>query len=114
MPAEPVFHIARRAEWEAQAPADYVPAAFATEGFIHLSFRSQVLRSANKHFAHERDLLLLELDPTQFPQPFVAENTSGGTDVYPHLYCHLPRVAVLRQWALSSNADGSFALPADF
>lgn len=94
--AETIFHITTRAEWEAAVPAgEYLPAAFAAEGFIHCSYGRQVEATARRHFAGRTGLVVLEIDRAAVPSPIVDENLSGGAELFPHIYGPLPAGAVV-------------------
>lgn len=94
--AEPLFHITSRDEWEAaQAAGEYLPTAFAVEGFIHCSYERQVEATGRRHFAGRTGLVLLEIDRSAVPSRIVDENLSGGADLFPHIYGPLPVAAVV-------------------
>lgn len=112
MGGERLFHITGRDEWAAaQAAGEYLPAAFAREGFIHCSYERQVEKSARKHFAGRTDLVLLEIDRTAVPSRIVDENLSGGSDLFPHIYGPLPVSAVHTVFDYPPGPDGTFPLP---
>ena len=92
---ESIHHIALRAEWEAgkKDPRGYAPAGFASEGFIHCSFATQVSESLRKHFRGKKDLCLLTIDPERLRCPLVVEGTSADR-LFPHIYGRLDEAAV--------------------
>jgi uncharacterized protein (DUF952 family) len=107
-----LFHIATRAEVEgATRIGEYVPDAFAREGFIHCSYREQVSAVANRLFAGRRDLVVLEIDPRKLSCPIVDENLEGGPELYPHIYGPLPMTAVVAIHPLTSDEHGRFVMP---
>jgi uncharacterized protein (DUF952 family) len=55
------------------------------DGFIHLSTGAQVRETAAKHFAGERDLLLVAIDAERLGDGLKWEPSRGG-DLFPHLY----------------------------
>lgn len=89
----------------------YQPSQFATEGFIHCSYLSQLLPVANRFFRGQNNLVVLVIDTTQIKSKIVEENLEGGGELYPHIYSLLPIDAVREIIKFSSNTDGSFALP---
>ena len=108
-----VFHITTQAEADAAAVSGtYTPAAFAREGFIHCSYRSQVLATADRLFRGRRDLVLLQIDRNALSCPVVDENLEGGRELYPHVYGALPMTAVSAVYPFPCGDDGRFALPA--
>jgi uncharacterized protein (DUF952 family) len=75
------------------------------DGFIHFSSAAQVEETATRHFAGQRDLLLVAVDATRLGQELKWERSRGGDD-FPHLYGALPRKAVVRVDPLPMDADG--------
>jgi uncharacterized protein (DUF952 family) len=89
-----LFHIATLAEWDA-AGADYAPAAFAREGFVHCSYGSQVAATLARHYAGRDDLVLLEIDPARLGAPVVVEPSPTSGERFPHIYGRIDRGAVV-------------------
>lgn len=92
-----LFHIATRDEFEGAraSGADYRPAAFAREGFIHCSYAHQLEATAARHFAGRTGLVLLEINRDALTCVVVDENLSGATELFPHVYGPLPLNAVV-------------------
>ena len=65
------------------------------DGFIHLSTAAQVPETAAKHFAGQRDLLLLHVDAARLGAALKWERSRGGA-LFPHLYGALAISAVTR------------------
>lgn len=82
-----LFHLLPAHSWRAHLaggePA-YQPPSLAREGFVHLSFAEQLEGSLQLHFAGERELVLLELDPVRAAPALVLEPARGGA-LFPHL-----------------------------
>ncbi len=64
-------------------------------GFIHLSTRAQLAETLRRHFAGQRDLVLIEVDPVDLGAALRWEPSRGG-DLFPHLYGTL-RVSYARR-----------------
>ena len=97
MSAGRIYRIACRADWEAAlASGQFASPDLAAEGFIHFSERHQLPRTAARHYRGQSDLFLLEVDESLVGAPVKRENTSGGTELFPHVYGRVPRAAVLR------------------
>jgi uncharacterized protein (DUF952 family) len=105
-----LLHIAVRDEWEA-AGADYAPAAFAHEGFVHCSFAEQVVATAARYYAGRTDVVLLEIDELRLTARLVVEPSPSTGDLYPHVYGAINRSAVVAVHEFRPAADGTFALP---
>jgi uncharacterized protein (DUF952 family) len=108
-----IYRIASRADWAAAQSAG----AFAgtvhdlRDGFIHFSTARQVAETAVKHYAGQRDLLLLYVDTDALMAPLKWEVSRGG-DLFPHLYGALPITAVRRVEDLPLGSDGHHVFPA--
>ena len=86
-----IYKICPRVEWEA-ALADGVYRGSAVDrrdGFIHFSTAAQVDQTRNMHFAGQRDLLLIAVDPAALGVALRFEASRGG-GIFPHLYGDLP------------------------
>jgi uncharacterized protein (DUF952 family) len=113
MNTDPIYHITTRSAWRsARSSMLFHPASLESEGFIHCSTLAQVCATAGRHYAGQSGLVLLEIDPTVSGMKIQWENTSGGEELFPHLYGPLPMRAVLRVYDLAPQLDGTFTLPA--
>src|ERR1044072_2317284 len=107
-----IFHITKRAEWErAKEEGVHRAPSLTTEGFIHCSTSDQVIRTANRLFAGEVGLVLLEIDTGLVKPEIRYENLEGGEEKFPHIYGPLDVKSVLRVLKFQAGADGSFAMP---
>jgi uncharacterized protein (DUF952 family) len=98
----PIFHLATVTEWQRSLAAGttYVPAAFATEGFIHCSYRAQLPGVIDRHYRGRTDLVLLEIDPARLvaavgDAALVEEPSPVTGERFPHVYAPLPHLAVV-------------------
>jgi uncharacterized protein (DUF952 family) len=89
-----LFHIAEAAVWEA-AGDEYVPAAYAAEGFIHLSRGDQVDGVGGRYYAGAPGLVLLEIRYEAVAERLRWEASPATGEDFPHLYGPLPRTAVI-------------------
>ena len=107
--AQRLYHItsAREAE-EAEQEGVYLPAAFDRDGFIHCSYRHQVIATADRIFRGRRDLVLLEIDKEKLDCRVVEENLEGGKELFPHIYGPLKMRAVIGIHKLRCNSEGTF------
>jgi uncharacterized protein (DUF952 family) len=105
-----LFHIAKIQAWEdAKQLQFYRGDTLDSEGFIHCSTLSQVVRTANKFFVGQKGLLLLWIDPEKVQAEVKYE--SADRDLYPHIYGPLNVDAVLKAIAFEAGTDGKFELP---
>jgi uncharacterized protein (DUF952 family) len=88
-----IYKIVTAAEWRAAEAAGVFEgsAVDRRDGFIHFSTAGQVADTAARHFAGQRDLLLVAVDASQLD---VRWEPSRGGQLFPHLYGPLPLAAV--------------------
>jgi uncharacterized protein (DUF952 family) len=82
------------------------------DGFIHFSTAGQVAETAAKHFAGQRDLVLIAVDADALGAQLKWESSRGGA-LFPHLYAVLPVTAALRVAPLPLDGAGQHVFPAD-
>lgn len=92
-----IYKVATRAQWQAAettgtftgAPVDL------RDGYIHFSTAEQLPETLAKHFAGQRDLLLIEVEAEPLGDALRWEVSRGGAR-FPHLYAPLPVSAAVR------------------
>jgi len=85
-------------------------AADARDGFIHLSSADQLEGTLAKHFAGQKDLVLLALDSECLGERLQWEPSRGGA-LFPHLYGPLELDALQWEEPLQLGDDGRHHLP---
>lgn len=80
------------------------------DGFIHFSSAEQVRDTAAKHFAGQKDLLLIAIDEAPLGAALKWEPSRGGA-LFPHLYDDLDFRAVTKVEPLPLGADGRHRFP---
>jgi len=80
------------------------------DGFIHFSTAAQAAETAAKHFAGQRELLLVHVDTTALGEALKWEPSRGGA-LFPHLYGDLDLKAVRKVDPLPLGADGRHQFP---
>jgi histidine triad (HIT) family protein len=112
MKAPFILHIAKKSDWEkAQAQGEYKASSLSSEGFIHFSYPSQAVESANRHFRGEKDVVLLRVDESKLKSQLKVEPSRGGQE-FPHLYGPLNTDAVIEAIPFQEFGNEGFALPA--
>ena len=81
-----------------------------SDGYIHFSTAIQAKETAARHFAGQKDLLLVAVDGDALGDGLVYETSRGG-DLFPHLYGTLPLSAVLWEKPLPLGEDGAHQFP---
>ncbi|HEY3816287.1 MAG TPA: DUF952 domain-containing protein [Polyangiaceae bacterium] len=91
-----VYKVCSASEWrDAVAGGAYRGSAVdVRDGFIHLSTGVQLAETLRRHFAGQRDLVLVEVDARDLGDDLRWEPSRDG-DLFPHLYGVLP-VALAR------------------
>jgi len=107
-----IYHLARRHAWDhAQISGIYegTPEDRA-DGFMHFSTAHQVVVSAAKHRAGEKDLLLIAVNSDGLGDTLKWE-ISRGDALFPHLYGALNLSDVISALDLPLGEDGLHIFP---
>ncbi|WP_395664333.1 DUF952 domain-containing protein [Methylocella sp.] len=104
---ELIYKIAPAALWrKAQDRGRFQGAEIdAKDGFIHFSTAAQVEETARRHFAGQRGLVLIAVDPRKLGDALRYEPSRGGA-AFPHLYSPLPFDSIVSVKRLPSNGVG--------
>ena len=109
----PIYKICTAAEWrEAERAGVYRGSAVDhTDGFIHFSTAEQTAETAAKHFAGQRDLVLVTVETDALGDKLKWEPSRGGA-LFPHLYGDLDvKKAVVRVDPLPLDVEGRHEFP---
>ncbi|MCC6147362.1 MAG: DUF952 domain-containing protein [Anaerolineaceae bacterium] len=107
-----VYHITTKETWQGAQPGGwYKPPAYATDKFIHCSTLQQVVPVAERLYAGQTGLVLLQIWTNRLAGRLVYENLEGGAVLYPHIYGALNLDAVSQVVPFQPGPDGHFALP---
>jgi uncharacterized protein (DUF952 family) len=100
-----IYHFADPAEWRAaQTAAQYAPASFASEGFIHLATEAQLAGVIQRHLRGRGPRVRLMLDPQRCGSALLWEWSDASGDVYPHLTAPIAQDAVLEAVDIDPDA----------
>jgi uncharacterized protein (DUF952 family) len=107
-----IYKICTAAEWHAAEHAGVYggSAVDRRDGFIHFSTAEQAAETAARHFAGQRDLVLIAVDPGKLGDRLKWEPSRGGA-LFPHLHGELALAAVLRVDPLPLDASGRHVFP---
>ena len=100
----PLWQEAQRTGVFQGAPVDLA------DGYIHFSTAEQAAETAAKHFAGQRDLMLLHVDADALGEALKWEPSRGGA-LFPHLYAELAVKHVVRADPLPWGDDGRHVFP---
>ncbi len=107
-----IYKIATRDQWleaEQKGVFDGAPVDLA-DGYIHLSSVGQVRKTAELHFAGQKDLLLISVSVEKLGDKLKWEPSRGG-DLFPHLYGKLSLDAVTHVADLELDENGNHLFP---
>jgi len=110
-----IYKICPEALWrEAEAAGRFAGAPVdIADGYIHFSTGSQARETAARHFAGQRDLLLIAVEARRLGEALRLEPSRGG-QLFPHLYGELTLDCVRWVQPLPQAADGGHVFPDDF
>jgi uncharacterized protein (DUF952 family) len=80
------------------------------DGYIHFSTSEQAAETAAKHFAGQRDLVLLHVETEALGDALKWEPSRGGA-LFPHLYAPLAITHIKRVDPLPLGGNGSHVFP---
>lgn len=110
--ARKIYKIITRQQWDvAQADGIFRGAPVdIKDGYIHFSSAKQVRETAAKHFNGQKNLLLVSVNPDDFPKTLKWEQSRGG-DLFPHLYDVLPVSSAIDVSEIGVAENGSHVFP---
>ncbi|MFZ3361057.1 MAG: DUF952 domain-containing protein [Xanthobacteraceae bacterium] len=107
-----IYKICERAAWRDAERAGTYPGSDVDrrDGFIHFSDAAQLGETAAKHFAGQRDLMLVAVESDALGIAVKWEASRGGA-LFPHLYGPLALNAVRWVQPLPDEVAGRRAMP---
>ncbi|HVZ32686.1 MAG TPA: DUF952 domain-containing protein [Polyangiaceae bacterium] len=111
-----LYKICPAASWSEATRTGQLPVSRDDErdGYIHLSSAEQVGGTLRRHFAGQRDLVLLEIPAGGLPAGALRWETARSGEPFPHLYAALHVQLVARVIPVKQLASGAHALPEGF
>lgn len=101
-----LYHIT---EWPFGGLVD--PPSLRTEGFVHLSSRDQLLRTAERWYAAHDQVGVLILEESGLGSSLRWEDLYGHGEAFPHLYSPIPPHALLGFVLMERGVDGRYHWP---
>ncbi len=96
-----IHHLAIGEEWADVAASgrwyerSTIDSSLDEVGYIHCAFAHQVEGVVARYYPDRADVVVLTIDPSGLEAEVRIENTSGGSEVFPHLYGPLDPAAVV-------------------
>ena len=103
-----MFHIFDPDAWDtfqASGAEVWEPPSLAAEGFVHLSFESQLAGTLSAHYSHCDEVHVVEV--TIRDEGLVIEPSRGG-ELFPHLYRGLSAAEITRSGVLRRQSDSEW------
>lgn len=99
-----IYKLLAATEWAAARVAGRFEgsAVDLADGYIHFSTTEQVAQTAARHFADQRDVVLLAVDADRLGDDLRWEPSRGGA-LFPHLYASLGTDMVVGEWQLPAD-----------
>lgn len=121
VPTEPtgqrIYHCSLVADWQAaQSAGEYTISSrgrtLEQEGYVHASYPGQVAGVLQRFYADVTEpMCLLAVDPDKLGVPVIAENLTGGHELFPHIYGAVPVTAVVEVAALVRDGQSGWRSP---
>ncbi|MEH2294612.1 DUF952 domain-containing protein [Nostoc sp.] len=106
-----ILHITKRQQWEdAKILGSYRTDSLDSEGFMHCSKSTQILKVANRFFDNQKELVLLFINYDKVQAEIRYEPAEIG-ELFPHVYGELNIDAVYQVIDFEAGEDGLFELP---
>jgi uncharacterized protein (DUF952 family) len=116
-----ILHATSRDRWDASRQTGvHLDPSLDTDGFIHCSTATQVVRVANFLFRGQHGLVLLVIDPSRLKaglkweppvHPGHEKDAPVSDDLFPHIYGPINTDAVTDVVSFEPGPDGLFSLP---
>ena len=112
-----IYHCSLAGDWQAaQAVGEYTVSSrgrtLEQEGFVHASHSGQIAVVLQRFYADVTEpMCLLVIDPDKLGVPVIAENLTGGQELFPHIYGAIPVTAVVEVVALVGDEQAGWRSP---
>lgn len=96
-----IFHLALADEWSrvVESGRSYeqstIDRSLAEVGYVHCAFAEQVAGVVERYYVGRTDVVVLTIAPSRLGSELRVENTSGGNELFPHVYGPLDQDAVV-------------------
>lgn len=106
-----ILHITQRQQWkQAKNVTTYCAESLDSEGFLHCSKATQIVKVANRFFPNQQDLVLLFIDSDKVQAEIRYEGIEEY-ELFPHIYGELNIDSVYKVIDFEVGEDGLFELP---
>lgn len=106
-----ILHITQHEQWQqAIVVGRYRGDTLDSEGFIHCSTPTQIIKVANTFFHNQKGLVLLYIDSDKV-KPEICYEGVEENELFPHIYGALNINAVFKVINFEQGENGLFELP---
>jgi uncharacterized protein (DUF952 family) len=111
-----LYKICPRQSWSQAQELGELPVSRddARDGYVHLSEARQVRGTLARHFAGQRELVLLVIPRARVPEGALRWEAARSGELFPHLYASLRSELVSEALELGLDAAGQHVLPQGF
>ena len=108
-----LYKICPRQSWAEALRLGCLPSSRddARDGYVHLSEAHQLRGTLARHFAGQRDLLLLVIPRSRLTEPELRWEPARNGELFPHLYTELRTELVAEALELALDGEGRHVLP---
>lgn len=92
-----IYHVAGKpGESTTTLSEQYTASSLDEEGFIHCSTLEQLPGVVSRYYAGEEELRILVVDTNKLRPDLKYENTTGGSELFPHVYGPIDLTAIVK------------------
>lgn len=107
-----IYHLVKESSWQDfKNKVYYSSNSLDREGFIHCSYKDQLIKVANTLYRGSKDLIVLCINEEKVEHILKVEDLYNLNENYPHLYGELPINAVEKVVKIEMLKDGTFKEP---
>lgn len=101
-----IFHIAKLSDYNLlKSNGRYQCESLEGEGFIHCCDEEQLQGVLERYYNGVNDVILFRLDGELIEADLVYENTSGGEELFPHIYGPINPGAIVETFPFDLKSD---------
>ncbi len=107
-----IYHITNKKKWEdAKQNGWYYTDSLNDQGFIHCSYKEQLVKVASSNYKNADNLIILRINEGSLKSKLVIEDLYDSGESYPHIYGLLNVNSVVSVHLLKKSKEGVFILP---
>ena len=107
-----IYHITNENKWEdAKLKGWYYTDSLNKQGFIHCSYKEQLIKVANCNYKSSDNLIILEINEGSLKSKLVLEDLYDSGESYPHIYGLINVSSVVSVHIFNKNKEEGFVLP---